>query len=252
MSRICVGTCGFYKRQAEFFRTFSLIEIQKTFYQPPQLKTAQRWREEAPEEFEFTLKAWQAITHHGSSPTFRRSKLSESERAECGAFRNTKTVRNAWKATLEIAEALEATFVIFQCPKRFRPTEENVANMRKFFRWAKRGGLKIGWEPRGSEWPRTTIKELCRELKLIHVVDPFHVKRCYGTPAYYRLHGRVTERGRIDYKYRYTNTELRKLAEMCTARTTYCLFNNDSMGDDAQRFERLVGQRAGQGPAAKQ
>lgn len=235
-----IGTCGFCTRQAEFFRTFRLLEVQKTFYQPPRLKTLERWREQAPEDFEFTLKAWQPITHPGSSPTYRRSRLTEAERAECGFFRDTQTVRDAWDRTLECARALEATFVIFQCPKRFRPTGENVANMRRFFEWAERDSLGIGWEPRGKEWEAALIEELCRELDLVHVVDPFHVKRCFGTPSYFRLHGRMTGDGRFDYKYRYTEDELRQLHDMCTARPTYCLFNNDAMCDDAARFDKLL------------
>lgn len=242
MPEIRVGTCGFCMRQAAFFRTFPLIEIQKTFYQPPQVTTAERWRAEASEGFEFTLKAFQAITHVGSSPTFRRSKLSDAERAECGNFADTRTVREGWRQTLEIARALRASFVIFQCPKRFRPSEENVANLRRFFQWAERDDLRLGWEPRSSEWTKSLIKDLCRELGLVHVVDPFHDPPLYGTPRYFRLHGRITGEYRFEYRYQYTDAELRELLEKCTANQTYCLFNNDSMRDDAQRFRRLAGQ----------
>ena len=34
------------------------VEIQKTFYQPPQEKTEEKWRNQAPSDFEFTLRAW--------------------------------------------------------------------------------------------------------------------------------------------------------------------------------------------------
>ncbi len=49
-----------------------MLELQKTFYRPPRLPTAERWRRETPAEAEFTLKAWQLITHEPSSPTYRR------------------------------------------------------------------------------------------------------------------------------------------------------------------------------------
>jgi hypothetical protein len=49
---IQTGCCGFAAAHEEYFGTFPLIEIQKTFYQPPRVSTAERWRkEEAPEEF---------------------------------------------------------------------------------------------------------------------------------------------------------------------------------------------------------
>jgi len=67
-----VGCCGFVVSQKKYFQLFKLIEIQKTFYQLPQLKTAEKWRKLAPQGFEFTMKAWQLITHEPRSPTYRR------------------------------------------------------------------------------------------------------------------------------------------------------------------------------------
>lgn len=69
MVTIQIGTRGFSTRQQTYFRAFCAIEIQATFYRPPQRKTAERWRIDAPEGFELTLKAYPAITHHRSSPT---------------------------------------------------------------------------------------------------------------------------------------------------------------------------------------
>ena len=72
--QIKVGCCGFSMAQQDYFQRYHLIEIQQTFYQPPQLRTAEKWRASAPRQFEFTLKAWQLITHEPSSPTYRRLK----------------------------------------------------------------------------------------------------------------------------------------------------------------------------------
>ena len=67
----------------------------KTFYQPSAEKVMRRWRECMPAGFEFTIKAWQLITHAASSPTYRRLKrpLTARERAEAGAFRDTTIVQ---------------------------------------------------------------------------------------------------------------------------------------------------------------
>lgn len=45
----------------EYFRQFKLVEVQQTFYKMPRLETAQRWRQTAPADFEFTLKAWHVL-----------------------------------------------------------------------------------------------------------------------------------------------------------------------------------------------
>jgi uncharacterized protein YecE (DUF72 family) len=221
-------------RQADLFQTFRAMELQQTFYQPPQLKTVERWRAAAPADFDFTLKAFQAITHPGGSPTYRRCKLSAAERKECGFFRDSPVVRAAWETTRTLALALRATVVIFQCPAAYRPTEANLANLRWFFRWARRDRLRFGWEPRGPAWTPDLVAGLCRELDLLHVVDPFQGEATHGTPRYFRLHGIG------GYEYRYSDAELTRLRQLCTAPLTYCMFNNTQMATDAVRFSTLL------------
>ena len=70
--RIKVGTCGFAMRRQEYYQTFPVVEIQQSFYKLPRATTGERWRAGAPPGFEFTMKAWQLITHEASSPTYRR------------------------------------------------------------------------------------------------------------------------------------------------------------------------------------
>jgi len=75
-----VGCCGFSMARVEYYRRFPVVEIQQTFYNLPRIATAERWCREAlacrprngPADFEFTMKAWQLITHEASSPTYRR------------------------------------------------------------------------------------------------------------------------------------------------------------------------------------
>jgi uncharacterized protein YecE (DUF72 family) len=54
---IKTGCCGFPTGMKTYFEKFRLVEIQKTFYNPPKLETAKRWREMVPKDFEFTIKA---------------------------------------------------------------------------------------------------------------------------------------------------------------------------------------------------
>jgi WD40 repeat protein len=50
-----------------YFSAFDCIEIQSTFYGPPSVGVATKWRNAAPPGFQFCIKAWQLITHTGSS-----------------------------------------------------------------------------------------------------------------------------------------------------------------------------------------
>jgi len=232
-----IGTCGYRSRKEDYIKWLSCVEIQHTFYQPPMVKTLERWRAEMPEDFEFTLKAWQLITHESSSPTFKRlrRKLTEKETKDAGAFKLTPIVREAWDVTLASANALKARTVLFQCPARFEPTKTNIKNLEKFFSKIERGGLNFCWEPRGVAWRDDTIRNLCTELDLWHVVDPF--TRATVTPerCYFRLHGRIR------WRYQYEEVELEELATLLPeGRLAYVFFNNVTMTQDAQTFQKIV------------
>jgi uncharacterized protein YecE (DUF72 family) len=237
-SEIKIGCCGFPMAQAEYFRHFDVVEVQTTFYQPPALRTAEKWRSSAPPGFEFTLKAWQLITHEPTSPTYRRLKepVDPARYEHYGAFRPTEEVLAAWQRTAEFTRASGATLVLFQSPASFRPGVENVANLRRFFSGIRRGELRLAWEPRGA-WPAELVARLCRELDLIHCVDPFKNRPLYGEIQYFRLHGIG------GYNYRYSDAELDQLAQWGNEKATYLLFNNVWMKEDALRFtQRWAGQ----------
>lgn len=231
-----IGTCGFGLAMGDYARAFSCVEVQHTFYQPPQLSTLARWREKVSGDFEFTLKAWQLITHDAKSPTYRRlkKKLSESERREAGYFRSTAIVKEAWEVTLASAKALRARTILFQCPASFRQTAENVASMEKFFSVIDRQGLNLCWEPRG-DWDSKTVTSICVALDLSQVVDPFGGKTVTPDNRYFRLHGRN------GWRYQYEVTELEELAaDVSSHRTSYVFFNNRTMTDDALKFCSLL------------
>jgi uncharacterized protein YecE (DUF72 family) len=222
---------------AEYVTQFRVVEVQQTFYQPPQVATLERWRTQAPPDFEFTLKAWMLITHEARSPTYRRLKreLTEEEREQCGSFQSTPIVREALDVTLACAEALAARRLLFQCPASFKPTKENVRRMREFFESITRPPeLQFLWEPRGG-WSDTLVRELCTELDLTHVVDPFSARTVTPDRCYFRLHGRT------GFRYVYEDDELEELYGMLPRdETSYVLFNNVRMREDAARFQKLA------------
>jgi uncharacterized protein YecE (DUF72 family) len=224
---------------AAYFEEFRVVEVQQTFYEPPRDATIVRWRRQAPLRFEFTLKAWQLVTHEASSPTYRRLRrpLSAAERAEAGSFRATPVVREGWRRTLECARLLRATAILLQCPRSFRPTDENVERLRAFCATAERpDGVRLVWEPRGA-WPAELVGALCEELGLVHGVDPFVAGTQTPAVAYFRLHG-VTGAHHV-----YSDAELERLRGMLppSANPAYVLFNNVPRVGDVRRFRALLG-----------
>ncbi|HEX8120063.1 MAG TPA: DUF72 domain-containing protein [Solirubrobacteraceae bacterium] len=230
-----LGLCGFTIGAAAYFREYRVVEVQQTFYEPPRDATLVTWRRRAPLRFEFTLKAWQLVTHDATSPTYRRLRrpLDETERAQAGSFRATPLVEAAWRRTLECAALLRATAILLQCPRSFRPTDENVGRLRAFCRTVDRpDGVRLLWEPRGA-WPPELVATLCRELDLVHAVDPFVAETQTPELAYFRLHGITGAR------HVYTDDELRRLRAMVPA-DAYVMFNNIPRVGDARRFAALL------------
>ena len=216
----------------EYFERFPVVEVQQTFYHPPAQRTLLKWREAAPEGFEFTMKAWQLITHRATSRTYRRFKgtLDETEKAEAGAFQWTDIVRRAWDTTAECARVLRASSVLFQCPASFRAVEENFDRMRTFFTRVDRHGFRFLWEPRGP-WPAEDVRPLCGDLDLVHVVDPFVNESVTPELIYFRLHGITGAR------HVYTDDELRHLIAMVPHdRESYVMFNEMARDRDSVRF----------------
>jgi uncharacterized protein YecE (DUF72 family) len=260
MSSIKVGTCGFgyynppgnwkkkYKSKLQAYSdAFNLVELNKTFYGLPMVETTQRWREEVLGDFEFTLKAWQAVTHPTTSMTWRKrtEKLTEQQKENFGNLRPNQEVVEAWEETKERAEALGATICVLQCPASFTSSADNEDNMRGFFEKIDRGDLVPAWEPRGdwNEHPEK-IETICNDLGLIHIVDLMRREPLSEHPtAYVRLHG--LNRKEYDYRYDYSDSELEQLAEKLTRLakrhpTVYCMFNNDNMFANAQSLMKLL------------
>ena len=236
-SKVKIGTCGFGRsKRPEYVTLLPVVEIQHTFYDPPQIKTLEKWRAEVPDDFEFTLKAWQMITHEATSPTYRRLKreLTEKESAEAGFFKSTDIVTEALETTLACAKALKARTVLFQCPARFQPIPENILNLKQFFSTIDRGDLNFAWEPRGKLWDDAVIREICDELDLWHCVDPFARPTVTPENCYYRLHGIPR------WRYTYEDDELMELVSLLPGdRLSYVFFNNITMKEDAVRFKKI-------------
>jgi len=235
--KIRLGTCGFHLTKDKYVEIFSTVEIQHTFYQPPQIKTLERWRAEVPAQFEFAIKAWQLITHEAKSPTYKRlkKKLTEEELTQTGRFQATAIVKEAWETTLACAKALRAKTILFQCPASFKPYEENLENLKNFFSTIKRCKLNFAFEPRGAAWTDKIIKDVCDRFDLWHTVDPFAKITTTPDKIYYRLHGRG------GWRYKYEPDELEELAAMMPKnKPAYVFFNNIQMTEDASVLQEII------------
>ena len=244
---IKAGCCGFAVKGGAktYYKLFDVVELQSTFYRLPKIETAERWRREAPEWFEFVVKAWQAVTHPPTSPTWRHAGAVSHkwEMHHYGHLKPTPRNLEAWKKTLEICRQLHSKICVVQCPPSFVYNKENVGNMRRFFDKAPREDLAIAWEPRHKSWHDNPefVKTLCTELDLVHVVDIFKRQpQSSRDIVYIRLHGLPKE---LSYKYSYVDKDLEILTERVKkldVKQTYVMFNNMTMAKDCLRFMELL------------
>lgn len=234
--RIKIGCSGFPISKKKYFEHFKVVEIQQTFYQPPERKVIENWAKERPPDFEYVIKAWQLITHSPESPTYRRlkDKISEEKKHRYGFFRPTEEVFLAWQKIEEIAKSLNAKIVLFQTPQSFIASAENKENIKRFFSTIRRDFI-FGVELRG--WRKEDIEIVCKDLDLVHVVDPFLSKSLYGAIGYFRLHGKG------GYRYRYSREELLLLKDyLPLEKENYVFFNNTYMFENAVEFKEIMNQ----------
>jgi uncharacterized protein YecE (DUF72 family) len=222
---IKVGCCGFPTSMSQYFQNFNIVEINRTFYQYPETKTVEGWRQKAPEQFSFTVKAHQDITH--------KAKM-KAKNESLSAFERMK----------QICKTLNSQVLLFQTPCSLTPTV--LSDTEDFFMRINREELALAWETRGPAWQAPETREKLRRtlenLNVAHVTDPFLALPVYVSEiAYFRLHGL----GERMYYYQYTDEELRKLKELTApyehkTKEVYIFFNNLAMFEDAKRFKQYL------------
>ena len=153
-----------------YSHTFSITEINRTFYSLPQPKTLRRWCEMIPKDFRFSVKAHKSITHIG--------KLQDQK---------------ALRAFFEGIKELEAKLfvILFQLPPslQFNPkiARDFLTNVRSIYEGY------VAMEPRHESWQES--EELLREFRVSRVAaDPLRFEADahpggYEKFVYYRLHG---------------------------------------------------------------
>lgn len=238
-----IGCCGFQRSREKYYERFKLVEIQKTFYKPPRAETLRKWRNEAPKDFEFTVKAWMAFTHDPRSRIWAKSGLPREE--SLGLLRPTSVNLRLWDDFKALIRELEASVVVFQSPPSFKFSEGNLSNAREFFSSISDPDINLVWEVRNTDWPKSqAFKELLEDLGISHAVDPLFETPVYGRMRYYRLHG-TRRGGRIVYSYKYSLEELRNIREVVykwALSENYVLFNNSYFSfEDAAKLQEIMG-----------
>jgi uncharacterized protein YecE (DUF72 family) len=217
-----IGCSGFYYRewkeifypkglaQKDWFKFycqhFNTIEINSTFYKMPTQKSFEKWYDDSPSNFLFTIKAPRLITHY-------------KQLNDCKALLNDfyLAIRHGLKEKLG--------YVLFQFPPKFSFTEERLAKLIELLSDSDFSNVvefrHISW------WDDSVYNELAKNNIIFCGQSypsalPEEVIKNNDT-VYYRFHGKP-----VLYKSEYPIEVMESLLEQIPdgAKQAYIYFNN--------------------------
>ena len=208
---------------------FNTIEINSSFYRIPSPKTQERWAQEVPDDFQFTIKVWREITHP--------KKLIITE----------DVINTFIKGMQPIAKKKGCLLIQFPGKISISYLSQVEKILLKFHHEHTEEKWKLAVEFRDSSWYTEATYFM---LEKINAAIVFHDIPKSKTPfdytlspfVYFRFHGPAG-----DYRGSYTTEQLKVFASMIInclnqGKDAYAYFNN-TMGsayENAQLLKKMV------------
>ena len=226
-----IDELGYY---SQFFNT---VEINSSFYRPPNLGYVHNWARKVPKGFLFSVKLWQKFTH---PKMFKETTGSDAviSRADIDIFK---------KSIDPLVESGKMGALLAQFPPSFKSDDfsrQIIMAVIKAF-----GDYRLAVELRHRSWsddPNTAQLLAEGKTSWVQIDEPgFETSIARQLPltsdtAYFRFHGRNAEnwwRGDNEtrYKYLYSADEIEELAQKVKtasrkAKLTFTFFNNHWQG----------------------
>jgi uncharacterized protein YecE (DUF72 family) len=251
MAKIYIGTSGWSyptgegtwngnlyppgtRNELEYYsRFFNTVEVNSSFYRPPNPVYVANWVKKTPPGFLFAVKLWQKFTH----PDMYRAAAGE---AAAISYDDVDTFRRCLEPLVQ-AERMGA--LLAQFPPSFRNDrygQQVLESLAKHF-----GQYRLAVELRHKSWsddPATANLLKQNNTAWVQIDEPkFQSSIAATTPvtadsAYFRFHGRNAEmwwKGNVEtrYRYLYSPEEIKELTEkvrVASEKTslTFVFFNN--------------------------
>ena len=228
------GKINELEHYSQFFNT---VEVNSSFYRPPNSGFAENWVKRTPRGFLFTIKLWQKFTH---------PKMYEEATGEDATI-SQKDV-DLFKQSIEpLATSGKLGTLLAQFPPSFKNDkygQQILPAVIKIF-----GSYPLAVELRHRSWSdNTDFPQLLRDnnVSWVHIDEPKFQSSVASElsqtsdVAYFRFHGRNKEMwwqgdNETRYKYLYSQDEINELAEKVKAvsnhvKYTFALFNNHWQG----------------------
>jgi uncharacterized protein YecE (DUF72 family) len=210
---------------------FRTVEVNTTFYHMARVTTFQKWKEEVPADFLFTLKFYRWFTH------LKKLNLDKEDQETMKAF-----IKNGGKLGRKLGP------ILIQFPPSFQKNLEKLEflldEMNKVGKKNKIK-LRIAIEFRHETWFNDEVYEFMNRKKAAFVItnSPAWPSKVIKTCdfVYMRFHGRTKL-----FASNYTEKELEEWAQTLKAlkpKELFCYFNNDAnayAADNALYLKQLL------------
>ena len=229
-----IGKVNELEYYSQFFNT---VEVNSSFYRPPNPGYVYNWAKRVPDDFLFTVKLWQKFTH---------PKMYEEATGKAAVI-SQKDVDQFKQSIEPLVRYRKLGALLAQFPPSFKNDGYGqqilLAIIRAF------GQYRLSVELRHRSWSDDeSFARLLRDnnVSWVHIDEPkFQSSISSEVPqtsdiAYFRFHGRNKEMwwqgdNETRYKYLYSRDEINELAEKVKAVSTqtkyvFALFNNHWRG----------------------
>ena len=187
-----------------YARTFDTVEINYTFYRLPEATAFDQWREQAPPNFLYAVKASRFLTH--------RKKLSDPE----------EPLERLMTRAEHLGKHLGP--ILYQFPPRWK---RNLEKLRRFCELLPRSSTHV-FEFRDPDWLADETFDLMRQFGVslcVHDRIENHTRLATGPIVYIRFHGGPQPGG--GYPHDHLARWAEWLREAAHERPLYIYFNND-------------------------
>jgi uncharacterized protein YecE (DUF72 family) len=194
---------------------FNFVEVNYTFYEYPDVRLVQSWRKTVPNNFTFSVKCHQDLTHNiGLVPTDQAYEIFNQMQRYC--------------------YILGSPFLVLETPARYLVTKENATDAHDFFSSLQTAGLRLVWEYRA---PITqTVIDMMQNFGIVQCVDLSKQSPSYNLDVTY---SRLFGKGQHNI-YQFTDVELAEIdhkAKQTHSKTVVLSYHGARMSTDAARFK---------------
>ena len=199
-----------------YSETFRFAEVNSTFYEYPSTTMVERWRRTVPEEFTFTVRCHQDLTHRIG-------------------FKPVDQAYRVFSRMISICRILDAPFLHLLTPASYVLDAIKISQAEDFFSTINLKDTHLAWEVR-SPITKKLIK-LMQDFGIVHSADLSKEEPSYKSDAIY---SRVFGKGKHNI-YQFTDDELIEIDQKilkAEAKVAVITYHGPRMTSDALRFKR--------------